>query len=192
MRGVSQPRFPPRDTGPFRPNRSAESNQRPASYQKVMRRFLILLPIALLLGACGGETDESEPTGDVLQTIQIAENEFSLEPSTVSLPSTGTYAFEVTNNGQVTHALEIEEHGGAEAESDDIEPGETKTLRFTFSSEGSHEMYCPIGNHRDEGMDGTITVGAGAGGGGTTTDEDETETETNGDTTTGQTTTDGY
>jgi plastocyanin len=154
----------------------------------MMRRLLVLLPLLLLFAACGGDEDEPEQAGDVLQMIQIAENEFSLEPSTISLPSTGTYAFEVTNNGQITHALEIEEGGGgAEVESGDIEPGETKTIRFTFSADGSYEMYCPIGNHRDEGMDGTITVGAGAAGGsGTTTNEDEDET------TTGQTTTDGY
>jgi PQQ system protein len=150
-----------------------------------MRRLLVLLPALVVLAACGGETDETEQGGDVVQTIQISENEFSLDPSTISLPRTGTYEFEVTNDGQITHALEIEEgEGGAEAETDDIEPGETATLRFTFSSDGSYEMYCPIGNHRQEGMDGTITVGSGAAGTGTTTNEDETETETETETTT--------
>jgi plastocyanin len=162
----------------------------------MMRRLLVLLPTLLVLAACGGDTDGAEQAGDVLQTIQISENEFSLEPSNVTLPEVGTYDFEVTNNGQITHALEIEEgEDGAEAESGDIEPGETKTVRFTFSADGSYEMYCPIGNHRDEGMDGTITVGSGAPGSGTTTDEGETETETEtdrDDTTTGQTTTSGY
>jgi plastocyanin len=147
-----------------------------------MRRVLVLLPIALLLAACGGSSDESA-SGDVLQTIQISENEFSLNPSTITLQEAGTYEFEVTNDGQLTHALEIEESGGgAEAETGDIAAGETKTLRFTFSAEGSYEMYCPIGNHKDEGMKGTIAVGNAAGGG-TTTDEDET--------TTGGTTTNG-
>ena len=147
-----------------------------------MRRVLVLLPIALLLTACGGSEDEPA-SGDVMQTIQISENEFSLNPSTVNLQQTGTYEFEVTNDGQLTHALEIEEEGGgAEAETGDIAAGETKTLRFTFSAEGSYEMYCPISNHKDEGMRGTIVVGNAAGGG-TTTDEDET--------TTGGTTTDG-
>jgi plastocyanin len=154
----------------------------------MMRRLLVLLPTAFVLAACGGETGEPEQTGNVLQTIQISENEFSLDPNNVTLPEVGTYEFEVTNNGQITHALEIEEgEGGAEAETGDIEPGETKSIRFTFSADGSYEMYCPIGNHRDEGMDGTITVGSGAPRSGTTTDEeDETETETD------QTTTNGY
>ena len=158
----------------------------------MMRRLLVLLPIALILAACGGETDETEQSDNVIQTMQISEKEFSLDPSTISLPRTGTYEFEVTNNGQITHALEIEEgEGGAEEETDDIEPGETATLRFTFSSDGSYEMYCPIGNHRQEGMDGTITVGSGGAGAGTTTNEDENEDEGETETETGTTTT-GY
>ncbi len=150
----------------------------------MMRRLLVLLPMAFAVAACGGETDESNQAGDVLQTIQISENEFSLEPSNVTLPEIGTYEFEVTNNGQITHALEIEEEDGAEVETGEIAPGETKTIQFAFSAGGSYEMYCPIGNHRDEGMDGMITVGSGRPSSGTTTDEDET--------TTGQTTTSGY
>jgi len=151
-----------------------------------MRRVLVLLPIALLLTACGGSEDEPA-SGDVMQTIRISENEFSLNPSTVTLQQTGTYEFEVMNDGQITHALEIEEEGGgAEAETGDIAAGQTKTIRFTFSAEGTYEMYCPIGNHKDQGMRGTIVVGNAAGGGETTTDEDETETETE----TGGTTTD--
>ena len=147
-----------------------------------MRR-LVVLPILLLLAACGGSSDESA-SGDILRTIQISEKEFSLSPSTVTLEETGTYEFEVTNDGQITHALEIEEEGGgAEAETGDIAAGETKTLRFTFSAEGSYELYCPIGNHKAQGMRGTIVVGSAAGGGDTTTDDDET--------TTGGTTTDG-
>jgi plastocyanin len=151
-----------------------------------MRRLLIILPLALLLAACGGTSDESDESasGNVLQTIQISEKEFSLNPNTVTLSQPGTYEFEVTNDGQITHALEIEESGeGAEAESGDIGAGESKTLRFTFSADGSYEMYCPIGNHKDEGMRGTIVVGNAAGGGTTTDDEDET--------TTNETTTDG-
>ena len=156
-----------------------------------MRRAWIALPILLLAGCGGGGggSEESESGGNVLQTIQISEKEFSLNPSTVNVSKTGTYEFEVTNDGQITHALNIEESGGgSETESGDIEPGQTKTVRFTFSSEGSFEMYCPIDGHEDQGMKGTIVVGSAAGGAGPTT-TGETETEDEGETTTGQTTT---
>ena len=153
-----------------------------------MRQLFVLLPCLLFLAACGGSSDGAADGEDVVaQTVQISETEFSISPASIDLPQAGTYEFAVTNDGQITHALNIEESGGgAEAETGDIEPGQSKTLRFTFSSEGSFEMYCPIGNHRDEGMEGTIRVGGGAGGTGTTTGETETE---NDGMTTGQTTT---
>jgi uncharacterized cupredoxin-like copper-binding protein len=140
-----------------------------------MRRLLILVPTALLLAACGGGgSTGSEQGGAVVQTIQISEQEFSLNPATVNLSKTGTYEFQVTNDGQITHALNVEESGGgAEAETGDIGPGEKKTLRFTFSGSGSYEMYCPIDGHKDQGMKGTIVVGNPAGSGGTSTGEDE-------------------
>ena len=154
-----------------------------------MTRPLLLIPLVVLLAGCGGGggSNEAENTGAVVQTIQISEKEFSLNPSTVDVSKSGTYEFEVTNDGQITHSLNIEESGeGSEAESGNIEPGQMKTVRFTFSKDGSYEMYCPIDGHRDQGMEGTISVGsAGGGAGATTTGETETENEM----TTGQTTT---
>jgi uncharacterized cupredoxin-like copper-binding protein len=150
-----------------------------------MRRLLFLIPAALLLTACGGSGDEGSNEaggttsgGSVIQTIQLSEKEFSINPNTVTLTKPGTYEFDVTNDGTITHALQIEEsEGGMEVESGEISPGESKTVRFTFSGDGSFEMYCPIGSHEDQGMKGTINVGgAASGGGGTTTDEDKTTT----------------
>jgi plastocyanin len=140
-----------------------------------MRRLLILLPAGLMLAGCGGGSpNESEQGGAVVQTIQISEQEYSLNPATVNLSKPGTYEFQVTNDGQITHALKIEESGGgAEAETGDIGSGESKTVRFTFSADGSYEMYCPVDGHEDQGMKGTIVVGSAAGSGATTTNEDE-------------------
>ncbi len=39
-------------------------------------------------------------------------------------------------------------------------------------------MYCPVGNHRAQGMEGTISVRSAAGGTGTTTGETETGMDT--------------
>jgi uncharacterized cupredoxin-like copper-binding protein len=144
-----------------------------------MRRLFVFLPCALLLAACGGSSDGAAKGGDVVQTVQVSETEFSISPASIELPRAGTYEFAVTNDGQITHALNIEESGGGnEVESGDIGPGETKAVRFTFSGDGSFELYCPIGNHKDQGMEGTITVGGAAGGTDTTTGETETKPET--------------
>ena len=142
-----------------------------------MRRLVVLLPIGFLLAACGGSSStKSEGGGAILQTVQISAKEFSLTPSTVNVPKTGTYAFAVTNDGSTAHALEVEGNG-IEEKTGKIEPGATATLRVTLSKDGSYEMYCPIDGHRGQGMEGTIVTGNGAGSGGqTTTDETTTAT----------------
>ena len=134
-----------------------------------MTRLLVILPLALLLTGCGGNASSNESTsGAVLRTIKISEKEFSLTPNSVKLSKTGTYEFQVTNDGTITHAFEVET-GGDEIKSDDIAPGETLAVRVSFSNDGSFEMYCPIDGHKDQGMKGAIGVGSEAGSGGMTT-----------------------
>ena len=140
-----------------------------------MRRLLILLPLSLLLAACGGSSNTSESGGPVQQMIQISEKEYSLDPGTVTVSKTGTYEFKVTNNGTIAHALEIEGNG-VEEKLGDIQPGASATLRATLTKDGSYELYCPVDGHRSEGMKGTFTVGSGSGSGGTTTNDAGTTT----------------
>jgi uncharacterized cupredoxin-like copper-binding protein len=151
-----------------------------------MRRLLAGLPVVLLLAACGGyggssgsKTSEGSAAGGaVLKTIQISEKEYSLTPGSITVSKPGTYAFEVTNNGTITHALTIEASGseGDEVESGHIDPGSSKTIKFTFQAGKHYEMYCPVDGHRAQGMAGTIRVGGAAGGGTTTNPEGETTT----------------
>ena len=146
-----------------------------------MRRLLVLLPTALLLAACGGGYggggSSGTGSGAVVRTIQISEKEYSLTPATVSLQKAGTYAFQVTNNGTITHGFTIEAGGGGkEVESGDIQPGSHKTVKYTFAAGKSYEMYCPIDGHRAQGMSGTIKIGGGKGGGTTTSPSGGTTT----------------
>src|SRR6266540_6537914 len=141
-----------------------------------MSRLLILLPLSLLLAACGGSSSSSDGSGPVEQTIQISEKEYSLTPGTVIVSKTGTYAFRVTNNGKIAHALEVEGHGVEEEKTGDIEPGTAATLRVTLTKDGSYELYCPIDGHRSQGMKSTLIAGSGAGSGGTTTNDAGTTT----------------
>ena len=131
-----------------------------------MRRPWILLAVVVLAG-CGGSSDEG------VGAIQVTLTEFSIAPATVTVEEAGTYELEVTNEGRFPHALDIEADDG-EAETGNIEPGQSKTISVTLAA-GSHEMYCPIGNHRDQGMEGTVAVGGSASG------ENETEATTTDD-----------
>jgi plastocyanin len=154
-----------------------------------MRVALLALFAVLALTACGSSSSESGTTGQAAggQAVAISETEFKLDPSSVQVDPAGTVTFRVTNDGAVDHALEVDGQG-VEEETETIKPGESAELTVDLSKEGSYEIYCPIGNHRDMGMEGTLTVGAAMGGGSTGTGSTGT-TEDEGSTTSGD---DGY
>jgi plastocyanin len=140
-----------------------------------------LAPVALAvlaLAGCGGDDDSEEeaaPSGPA-KTVEMSLVDYKLDPSTVQLPAGGTYSFQLSNDGGNDHALEIE-GGDFEEESDIVNPGQTGELTVELE-EGEYEMYCPVGDHRERGMVGTLVVGAAAG---TTTNGDTattSETET--------------
>jgi plastocyanin len=86
------------------------------------------------------------------------------------------------NEGGAVHALEVDGHG-IEEETEEIGGGETAEITVELTEEDEYELYCPVGNHRDQGMEGKVVVGGG-GAGGAGTDEtttDETTTEDDGD-----------
>ena len=118
-----------------------------------MRRIWLLIPLGLLLAACGGGSTKSASPAAARQTVQVSEKEFSINPSTISLSQTGTYAFKVTNDGQITHAFQIgsQKTGG-------IAPGRSATLTVNLTHKGMYDAYCPIDGHRSKGMDAKIAV----------------------------------
>jgi plastocyanin len=133
----------------------------------------LLAAIVLALAGCGEDNDEGSSTGSTgtgteeqaappeaapSETVELTETEFKIAPADVKVDKAGVVAFRVQNDGGVVHALEVE-GGDLEEETDDIEPGGSATLKVDLA-EGSYEMYCPIGNHKDQGMEGTLTVGA--------------------------------
>jgi uncharacterized cupredoxin-like copper-binding protein len=146
-----------------------------------MRRVWILAPAVLLLSACGGNSNKpsasSTSPGPPLQTISLSEKEFSITPKTISVSKSGTYTFDVKNDGTTTHALEVEGNG-VEQKTGNVQPGGSATLTVNLSKKGSYEVYCPIDGHRQNGMEASLAVGGAAAGGMTT-----------GETTTGGTTT---
>jgi uncharacterized cupredoxin-like copper-binding protein len=64
----------------------------------------------------------------------------------------------VTNNaGKATHSLEIVRDGEADHRTDNIQPGKSDEITVALKA-GTYQVYCPVGNHRSQGMDMTITV----------------------------------
>ncbi len=142
-------------------------------------RLVLLALLALALAACGSGGDDGEVVGggDAGQVIEIVGTEFGLEPATVELDEPGTYTFVLRNEGGTVHALEIDGHG-IEEETGEVGAGETAELTVELTEAGEYELYCPVGDHRDRGMEGTVVVGGAAAGtetDDTTTDETTTE-----------------
>jgi uncharacterized cupredoxin-like copper-binding protein len=131
-----------------------------------------VIAVLALVSGCGGDDSEpaEESTAAPAKTFEVVGTDFKLEPSTISVEQEGTYRFRFVNRGQTEHALEVEGKSG-EKETQTIGPGETAELTIELE-EGEYELYCPVGDHKDRGMDGSVVVGAGAGTRTTETGED--------------------
>lgn len=134
-------------------------------------RLAALATVALLaVAGCGGD-DEEASSGEAAATVDVSETDFALEPQDATVDESGAIEFAVANDGETDHALEIE--ADPEAVSDTIAPGEETS--FTAELEpGEYKWYCPIANHEDLGMVGTLTVGGGsASSGGSESESDD-------------------
>jgi uncharacterized cupredoxin-like copper-binding protein len=90
-------------------------------------------------------------------TVEVEAADFTLSLPSSSL-SPGQTTFEMRNDGNATHAIEIDGPGVEDQKSSTAGPGGTATLTVTLQP-GKYTMYCPVGNHRAMGMQTTFTVG---------------------------------
>jgi len=88
--------------------------------------------------------------------VTVTENEFTISLSEQSF-TPGTYTFVVKNEGKATHTIEIEGPGIEEKELDELDPGASGNLTVELQK-GTYEIYCPVGNHKERGMETEITV----------------------------------
>lgn len=134
----------------------------------MLRRHLALIlclaAVPLVFAACGGDDDETttaasetetSASGGGGETIDITATEFAFDPSTATVPA-GEVTFALTNDGAIPHNLEIE-GDGVEEVTETIEGGASTELAVELES-GTYRMYCNIGDHADQGMDGEVTV----------------------------------
>jgi uncharacterized cupredoxin-like copper-binding protein len=141
------------------------------------RRFAAMLAIgaavAVPIAGCGGG-DDNDNSGDTSEagqasttggaaatgaggTVDLTATDFKFDPSDPTVKS-GEVTFNLTNDGQTTHSLEIEDVNGQDQELEgDVSPGSSGTLKVNLPA-GTYEFYCPVDNHKEMGMEGEITV----------------------------------
>ena len=139
------------------------------------RRFAALCAtgaaIAVPVVGCGGSSDDNGSTSNAATpvstsgggstsggTVNLTATDFKFAPSDPTV-SSGKVTFDMKNDGQVTHSLEIEDvtPGHDQELEGDVSPGQSGTLAADLKP-GKYEFYCPIANHKEMGMQGEITV----------------------------------
>lgn len=110
----------------------------------------------------GGEATNGTPTAGSEDSSMVAGGQVpvSLAEFAISMPATlpaGRVTFAVTNDGTITHSFEIEGNGVEKALKNPLEPGQTDMLSVNLDP-GTYTVYCPIDDHRGQGMELEVTV----------------------------------
>ena len=92
------------------------------------------------------------------ETVAVTEGEMFIELSEDSY-SSGSYTFEVVNEGRMPHDFVVERDGADVAATEVLQPGQSATLTVTLE-QGDYVFYCSVGSHRAAGMETPVTVSA--------------------------------
>jgi uncharacterized cupredoxin-like copper-binding protein len=134
--------------------------------------FAIGAAVAVPMVGCGGSSNDNSTSSAATQastsggggatgaggTVNLGATEFKFTPSDPTV-SSGKVTFDMKNDGQVTHSLEIEDvtPGHDQELEGNVAPGQSGTLAVDLKP-GKYEFYCPVANHKQMGMEGEITV----------------------------------
>jgi len=98
----------------------------------------------------GSDAEETE----VVKEFNVDAASFSFSPSVISVERGDTVKINVKNVSG-THNFKIDEFN---ISSRVLNIGETETITFVANKTGTFQYYCSVGNHRAQGMIGTIVV----------------------------------
>lgn len=105
--------------------------------------------------AGGAQQGAGAPAGGEVKEFSVEGSEFKFSPATISVKKGDRVRVTFKNAGTVIHNFNIAELGVA---SKTISPGGSDVLEFTADKSGTFAFYCAIGNHRANGMEGSIAI----------------------------------
>src|SRR5215208_4949913 len=93
------------------------------------------------------------------QDTRVTLTEYTISPNPITVRAGERVRFMANNpaTSQRPHDLRIEGQGVAfEVVPGDgnIAAGQSATAEMTFNTLGTYQMWCPVGNHRQQGMEG--------------------------------------
>lgn len=86
--------------------------------------------------------------------VELEGGMFYFEPNIIEA-KVGDVVKVTLDNVEGFHDFVVDEFDAATAQ---IKEGETDTVTFTVTEAGEFEFYCSVGNHREQGMVGTLVV----------------------------------
>jgi plastocyanin len=132
-----------------------------------VKHVALSLLVAAALAGCGsddGDDGEAAPA----DAVELVATDFAFEPSSLTLDAAGEHTLTLRNDGEFPHALAFDD---LDAATGNVDPGASGEVTVELEP-GSYTLYCPVGNHRDQGMEGTLVVGGASASGNGSADDD--------------------
>jgi plastocyanin len=97
-------------------------------------------------------------SGGRLALKAVESDGLSFDPKTLTAKA-GTVTITMNNpsGDSLQHAISVEGPGGVSASGQIAQPGSTSKVTLKLKP-GKYTFFCPVGNHRAAGMQGTLTV----------------------------------
>lgn len=116
-----------------------------------------LAAAALALAAPGARTRSDAP----LQKVTLVATDYRFSPSVVHAVAGQPLEITIVNRGTHTHGLRLALSYGEVPFSKNVPPGRTVSEVFNnLGDPGTYRFYCPVEDHQQRGMSGSITVAA--------------------------------
>ncbi len=94
------------------------------------------------------------------QSARLELSEFKFTPGAATFAAGDAVTFTLVNTGRFPHNLTVQDLNGQTTTiaSANVAAGQTATGTYTFAAPGTYTFWCPVGQHRANGMQGTFTV----------------------------------
>jgi hypothetical protein len=115
---------------------------------------LIVLALATFLGGCGGGADPVRAPDGVIEVDLV---DFRVRPQIIRAEK-DSLTIRVTNRGRLAHAFRIRGTGGTRLKMSTILPGKSEARVAVRLPRGDWRLFCPLANHEELGMYGTLVI----------------------------------